>query len=505
MADEDPRQRLVLVVLGVLCAGMLAIVIWTAREVLGGGRPGSTLAARVAASPGIWDTHPDPDVARTLQPNLDGRRDKYDQRISSNLHGVRERAYAMPKPAGTTRVVLLGDSMVFGLGVAAEERMGAALEDMLAERATPSGPLEVLHIGLGSWNILAECAFLRRQLSELQPDLVVHVIVNNDLGDSVSARGFGEPATFSRQHPGRADALVYDKWPRRHLGTQRKGYLTYALDWESQERYRRAGDAIERLAHAVEAGGGRYLLLSSWTNRLDLSREWFASRLAPDAAAYVPRVFTENRDNWIRPDDGHWNPAAQRTLARLLYGLIAERGLLAGLDVPAWAEASRVVDEIDGAGRVEAARQLDVRGRARPLPIAAAVDFGALDDDSAAQIHGGVDADGDISPYASMILAHDVPGDGLPRVLQVDGLHFDRPELAGGRVTVLLDDVTVAEEALGTGAAMTLTLPVPEQLAGRPFLTLRFQADDWVYKGKALRRCVSLRLHRVSLQRADDA
>ncbi len=79
---------------------------------------------------GIWDSHNDPDVGRVLQPMLD-RQDGRVGRIASNRFGMREREYAVPKPPGLIRVVILGDSLVYGLGVREEDRVGVFLEEYL--------------------------------------------------------------------------------------------------------------------------------------------------------------------------------------------------------------------------------------------------------------------------------------------------------------------------------------------------------------------------------------
>lgn len=56
---------------------------------------------------------------------------------------------------------------------------------------------------MGGWNAVAECAYLRRLLSELAPDLVIQVLVSNDLDDQMGARGFGGLAAFAPLLPAR--------------------------------------------------------------------------------------------------------------------------------------------------------------------------------------------------------------------------------------------------------------------------------------------------------------
>src|SRR5260221_544201 len=83
--------------------------------------------------------------------------------VDSNELGLRERSFELQKPDGVTRVVILGDSFVMGYGVAADERVGTFLERLLRDHAHGApGPIECLHFGVSTWNVVAECAFLRR-------------------------------------------------------------------------------------------------------------------------------------------------------------------------------------------------------------------------------------------------------------------------------------------------------------------------------------------------------
>ena len=97
----------------------------------------------------------------------------------------------------------------------------------------------MLHLGLAGWNLHAECAWLRRQLGLLRPDLVVHVTYQNDTNDSQTARGFGAMAAHTTQRD--PSTIVTRAWPG-FLGYRDLGYLTHGLDHESRSRYAEAAD-----------------------------------------------------------------------------------------------------------------------------------------------------------------------------------------------------------------------------------------------------------------------
>ena len=158
-----------------LAAGLLAHELGGFRERRFDRASGAGDAARqalierlVAQSIGLYDSHPDPDVGRVLLPGL--RNATFaGQPVSSNALGLREVQVQLPKPAGVVRVVLLGDSFVFGYGAAARDRLGVHLARFLRERCAGLGEgerqVEVLHVGVVSWGLVAEAEFLRRYLT----------------------------------------------------------------------------------------------------------------------------------------------------------------------------------------------------------------------------------------------------------------------------------------------------------------------------------------------------
>ncbi|GEM_PF-2908333 len=58
------------------------------------------MGAKVSGRSGLWDSHPDADVGRVLQPDLEGQRD-VQTLVDSNLFGLRERddERLSPQPA----------------------------------------------------------------------------------------------------------------------------------------------------------------------------------------------------------------------------------------------------------------------------------------------------------------------------------------------------------------------------------------------------------------------
>lgn len=450
----------------------------------------------VARASGDWDTFPDPAVGRVLQPNLSKGRELDGASVSTNAIGLRERPFALPKPEGTVRVAFLGDSFVMGHAIAAQDRVGVFLERFLSERAAAGhGPIECLHLGINTWNIAAETAFLRRQLGLLRPDLVIHLVVRNDLEDNAGARGFGGVANVNPLHPERGEGLFQTRIPTAAFGRRQNNWLLHGLDFESRSRFEQAAADIARLARDVEAQGGRYLLLDYYTGLLPASRHFLAKPLQPEQVAYLPTALQQDEKLRVSKDDAHWNRAGHELVAKLLYSLVEGRKLLPRLTLAPWPEADVLAADWLRRGADEAAAEPEFDRLPGRRSVGPTIDFDALDDDSAAQVHGGIHGGGFVAPYASVILR----GQGR-RTLRVAGTCLDRPEIDGAQVDVFVEESKVGEIALRSGAPIDATFQVSEAVAARPFVSARFQASDYAYGGPELRLHLVFRIRRIALE-----
>lgn len=487
--------------LSILCLGLGAAVVYLLRTPPAWDDLETTMAdpsvrrevvdELVAQSPGIFDSFHDPDVGRILQPGLTDRATR-DASLTTNPLGMREREFARPKPPGTIRVVLLGDSFVFGPRVDAAERLGHHLERTLRERAASAGGIEVLHFAIPSWNLRAECAWLGRQLHGLQPDLVFQVAVNNDLDDVSGVRGFGTQARFSPQRRRRAGGMVNRRHPASVLGFNRPGFVAHAIDDEGRARYREAAQEVGRLADLVTAQGGRYVLVMNWMGVQAAAAPFFASVLEPDQLLWMPFSFFRDDRYRISARDGHWNPAGHARVALALHGAIQARGLLPGLDLAPWDQAVRHLRTWEERAREEILATDDPLLGRRIGPV---LDFADLDAPQAAQVHGGVYPGGWVGPYASMVLARS-GGDRLV----MEGEFPPDAWLAGRVAEVRVEEFAGVDLRIEPGQPFRLEVPLPDAVRSREHLTVRLLADDWVYRGDLLELAVVLRLRRLAVE-----
>jgi len=501
-----PLERRLLAASVPLLLGLAVLCAWQARQLALRGSAGDEDTQRLLDRPevmervvrrlvseagGLWDAHPDPEVGRLMQP---GRKRELDGiTFEANRLGLREREFALPKPEGTVRVVLLGDSFVYGTKLEAEDRMGVLLERWLRRGAGDDAPeIEVLHLGLISWNFLSECAFVRRQVSLLRPDLVIHLTVPNDVDDLYGVRGFGAMSRFTPQHRERANALIHYRHPGSMMGVGSINYLTFGLDHESRGRYERARVEIDRLRAALAAVGAEYFHLLRWEGSAASVRPLFLPDIPPERVGILPQSFVNDETTWVEPQDSHFNARGMELLARYLYAEIRERGLLPGLALEAWPQAEELRRRWNEESRADQERSGDP---APHFPLDERLDFEPLDAEDAAHFHGGVDAEGRLAPYASFAFRV-----RAVRRLHLRGRGLDRPELLGVTITVAVDGREVGRLRPGPGEVVDVRLELPEGWPAGEYVTVTLTADDHVLVGDDLRGCASFELDDLAFE-----
>jgi len=507
LATSPPRRLLerafwVIVVEALLIVGLILVVAFLLlrapnrsleQALLDPELRRTALQELVDQSQGLHDTFPDPDVGRVLVPGRT-RRFTDGRRIQTNRYGMRDRDYALPKPKNTRRVVLLGDSFIFGLGLDESDRACVFLEPWLKERALAPGlQIECLQLGVSSWNIKSEATYLRRQVSLLQPDAVVHLVLPNDLGDTSSARGFGVTATYTDQRRERANSIISVDYPQ-HIGFPKVRIqpLLWGVDAESRARYDEVAEPLLRLGEAVRAQGGRYLLLVKWSDLVGTARDLLIPKLRGTEVRYLPHRFSNARQHIISEQNLHWNRAGNEAVARYLFGWIEGENVLPDLRLGSWPEAGELYQTLKTEGEREARSAPSGEQLAQRAGLLSQIATNGLDLRQATQIYCGIDRQGIASVYASMVLAR-----GSSTRLLVEGRGLGRPEIDGVAVTVWADEEEVGTIAVPWSGAFRFEVALPSSVLRRPYFAVRLLAKDYVYVGPELRDCAALRLERV--------
>ena len=178
--------------LGVIESGFMLYDVWTKGSLSAQRAPDLSFGIR------SWTVH------HAMRPGFQS------PNISTNSFGLRSPEVSVPKPRGTFRILLLGDSFTFGLRVGADEVFARRLEQQLRARF-PSVPVEVVNAGVISYCPLLEYLQYRHHLHSLDPDLVVlnfdmsdvqdHLAYARDLVRDSSGHSDAEPADVRMAGP----------------------------------------------------------------------------------------------------------------------------------------------------------------------------------------------------------------------------------------------------------------------------------------------------------------
>ncbi len=103
----------------------------------------------------------------------------YGVEIKTNSLGLRaNKEYAIPKPKGIKRILILGDSTTMGWGVAYNESYPHVLESLLIKNSTEK--FEVINAAVGNYNAINELEALKNFMC-LEPDIIILGFQINDI------------------------------------------------------------------------------------------------------------------------------------------------------------------------------------------------------------------------------------------------------------------------------------------------------------------------------------
>lgn len=279
----------------------------------------------------------------------------YRHRTQTNSLGLRHRELG-PKAEGEWRVLLLGDSLVYGQGVADQDTLSRLVEDRLAPDFERRGLRpEVINAGLRAYDTRQELALLEELGDRLEPDLVVLGWYLNDFQESPIEQNYPflrehGPVAFDTRGPmtgwdgwswrlrqvPRASAFLMWLWEVRKAYLAEEpppGYLEAGLArldgflerFEQWCREREVAFAVVVLPDPGAVMGQPFALeAQEAVVRLARSRGLAAADLTPAVAAHVA---AGNRLP-ILPYDGHWNPTGNRLIADALTEFLTTSNLL---------------------------------------------------------------------------------------------------------------------------------------------------------------------------------
>jgi hypothetical protein len=279
-----------------------------------------------------------------------------------NSLGLRGGEVSRSKPEGVKRVLVLGDSFVFGLGVDEDNLFTTHLEKLL--NRSPDKRHEVLNLGVSGYSTDQEYILFQELGLRLSPDVVILVVCDNDfLGNTedFAYRRYYKPY-FERA----ADGLTLKNSPVPILTRSQRVKLFLGQEsnvWNfvrnrSSDRpwvkpfldFFQVGvprvspsDPVEittalilALAERVEAAGARLFVINTGHRgektplfhqlRPNLRGAGIHQLGLEETLANARRAAPEK--NWDFPGDIHWNRDAHRLVAEVVDNYLSKFGLL---------------------------------------------------------------------------------------------------------------------------------------------------------------------------------
>jgi len=273
---------------------------------------------------GIYDSVPDSDVGKLLQRNID--KTQRGANVRSNNAGFRDDRPYGSKPANTYRIVCLGDSFVEGTGGRVEDRFCSQMESLINQNGLLGAGVfaETYAIGIGSWTAVNAASYMISHMSEIDPDLIIVMMVANDIADGQGVSGIG--MTSNRFSPERRamGSSVFSEAVSINFG-ESGNVLKYDLGPESTSRWNKAFSRYKRLEDLQHQRGKAMIFsvldtIPLFTQQARKYHAQFGMSSPYLATTYFPHTDTS------LPHDGHPNRDGHRIIASHYLHAMAAQG-----------------------------------------------------------------------------------------------------------------------------------------------------------------------------------
>ncbi len=263
------------------------------------------------------------------------------QKLTINSLGMRDIEYERAKPAGVTRILVVGGSFTWGYGVADGENYTDVLEQVLTKSSDRK--YEVLNSGVSGWGTDQEYLFLKNEGFDYEPDIVIAALNFTDQPVyTVSSVQFGlaKPLFLNTK-------LELGNVPVPKPGTEYPRLKSEAGEFEL------AVALLNQMARDCAERGCRFVVLkfggffyrhhpkvagnAGVQRRLTIRDRQFQDALANRKSIHLLDLDAEfERRGFALTElthgnhDGHWNPFGHREVGNILHAFLIEQGLVEG-------------------------------------------------------------------------------------------------------------------------------------------------------------------------------
>lgn len=288
----------------------------------------------------------DDELIYSLRPNSErvAVNEEFTERASTNAVGLRDDPIR-PRAEFDERIVVLGDSMIFGHGVDDHESFPNQLEAVLRESGLNA---DVINAGIKGYGTDGAYKLWQARLAPLalEPDLVIFAIYHNDLHDNIGQplytieKGALRPLdptknwiTFLGEIEQRTpefvrERILYGLVLSRFVGRDVYGVLpelsdSELVDWAA----RKAALQILDLVRSGRREGFRVMVLGvPYRDGAPDFYEWLAPLAGRGAQLFDPSVdpvWKTEKERLFFEKDYHFSPAGNRLLAEMVAGALA--------------------------------------------------------------------------------------------------------------------------------------------------------------------------------------
>lgn len=173
--DKNKRQLLNNIILFISSILLICLVLELALRIAGYNPLEQLLGAKVE----VLRRSSVPERAYEAVPNAEVH--AWGTHIKINSYGFRDKEYDLAREEGTFRIIVLGDSITFGINIPFESIYTEQLEDLFA---TEKKNVEVLNLSLQGYNTLSEVSTLEEIGLQFRPDMVIVGYCINDIEPS---------------------------------------------------------------------------------------------------------------------------------------------------------------------------------------------------------------------------------------------------------------------------------------------------------------------------------
>jgi hypothetical protein len=271
------------------------------------------------------------------------RTGEFAEQATINRQGLRGAELREPRPAGE-RIIVTGDSVVFGHGVGDGETFPKRLEAIFASEGRD---VEVLNAGVKGYGTDQSLRYFELRLEPLRPDVLVFAVNANDVADNIRQPLYTVRDGRLRELDATRNPFYRVVWLESHLpGIVRRTDLYRRLvtrllraDWNGTlpdrdparlEAWSRDKIVleIERLRDRSREAGFRLVVLGL-PGPAPHAFRWLQARL-PEGVAFLDaneaESWTSEPSRWFLNDRIHLTVAGNERLARLLHAYLLDTG-----------------------------------------------------------------------------------------------------------------------------------------------------------------------------------